>query len=231
MNSLTRPYSASSMEDTEVLKLNSALQRYCLSLTRSPWEADDLVQDAWLKALAPIRAGHANPEALLLRTARNAWLDRMRRQAVLLRKLPLLAQQQDLEAQQDAPSDAGLMEEAAFRTLARELSPLQRSVFLLRDVLDYSASETAELLGTSEGAAKAALHRARRALLSLRAEPQGEPPAPADEAREQPLRGLPERMADAYRHGRVAELVRLIRQDAGAAVPARGDSYAPRMAA
>ncbi|WP_052098338.1 RNA polymerase sigma factor [Paenibacillus stellifer] len=125
MNSLTRPYSASSMEDTEVLKLHSALQRYCLSLTRSPWEADDLVQDAWLKALAPIRAGHANPEALLLRTARNAWLDRMRRQAVLLRKLPLLAQQQDMEAQQDAPSDAGLMEEAAFRTLARELSPLQ----------------------------------------------------------------------------------------------------------
>lgn len=231
MNSLTRPYSASSMEDTEVLKLQSALKRYCLSLTRSPWEADDLVQDAWLKALAPIRAGHANPEALLLRTARNAWLDRMRRQAVLLRKLPLLAQQQDMEAQQEAPSDAGLMEEAAFRTLARELSPLQRAVFLLRDVLDYSAAETAELLGTSEGAAKAALHRARRALLSLQAEPQGEPPAPADTTREQPLRGLPERMADAYRHGRVAELVRLIRQDAGAAVPARGGNFAPRMAA
>lgn len=45
-----------------------------------------------------------------------------------------------------------------------ELSPKQRVAMLLSVGLDYTAQETAEMTGTSEGAVKAALHRARTKL-------------------------------------------------------------------
>ena len=48
-----------------------------------------------------------------------------------------------------------------------ELSPRQRRVFLLRDVLQYSTSETAELLGASEVGVRVHLHAARRRLREL----------------------------------------------------------------
>jgi RNA polymerase sigma-70 factor (ECF subfamily) len=52
----------------------------------------------------------------------------------------------------------------AFLIAAEALTPLQRAVLLLRDLLEYSAQETADALGTSEGSVRTTLHRARRAL-------------------------------------------------------------------
>lgn len=46
-------------------------------------------------------------------------------------------------------------------TLVDELSPLQRTALLLIDTLKYTAGEAAQLIGSTEGAVKAALHRAR----------------------------------------------------------------------
>jgi len=54
----------------------------------------------------------------------------------------------------------------AFLLALEALTPNQRAVLLVRDVLDYSARETAETLGLSEGAVRIAHLRARRAMAS-----------------------------------------------------------------
>lgn len=59
-----------------------ALNRYCLSLTGSVWEAEDLVQTTLMHML---QSGKdllevENEEAYLIRSARNRWIDHIRRQ-------------------------------------------------------------------------------------------------------------------------------------------------------
>ncbi|NGM84594.1 RNA polymerase sigma factor [Paenibacillus sp. 7124] len=190
-------------DDSGIIQLQAALKRYCLSLTRSSWDAEDLVQDTWVKALDPLRSGHGNPEAFLLRIAKNTWLDAARRKTALSQKLPLL-----LGPAAVTQGSGDFAAEMALQAMMKHLSPLQRTVFLLRDVLEYSAAEAAALLGTTEGAVKAALHRARRALPALREElaPDG-PPLPEEPG----FRALLKRMAAACERADIAELIALAR--------------------
>ncbi|WP_157685476.1 RNA polymerase sigma factor [Paenibacillus donghaensis] len=185
--------------------LQNSLNRYCLSLTGSRWDAEDLAQDTWIKVLPVLLAdGQAVPEALLLRIARNTWIDIVRRRSVYSR---LLAEQ---SAKQSIACESGRFEtERVLHALIRHLSPLQRAVLLLRDVLGYSAAETSRLLDTSEGAAKAALHRARLALPPVREELAAEgPPLPDGAVFAANLRA----MALAYEQGELEILLQLIQQ-------------------
>src|SRR5689334_23476443 len=62
--------------------LRSELYRYCRHLTRSPWDAEDLAQDAMARAFVTLgQMGHAppNPRAWLFRVASNLWMDQRRR--------------------------------------------------------------------------------------------------------------------------------------------------------
>lgn len=194
-------------------RLNAALRRYCLSLTGSAWDAEDLAQDTWLKAKRIWNgAGHANPEALLLRIAKHTWIDQARRKTVLSRIL----RRERAEAE-TASADSALFElEALFQSLKRHMSALQRTVFILREVLGYSIAETAARLDTTEGAVKAALHRARGSLSRVRAdlEEGAAPPATADDG----ANALLQAFAAAYRLGDIAALVALAQQ--GEAEPA-----------
>ncbi|AKG37630.1 hypothetical protein VK70_06200 [Paenibacillus durus ATCC 35681] len=187
-----------------MVHLQAALKRYCLSLTGSSWDAEDLAQDTWLKALEPLRAGHNNPEAFLLRIAKNAWIDAGRRKAVLQRIL-----EQSNEAKYMEQENGEFEAEMAFQALMKHLSPLQRSVFLMRDVLEYTTAETAELLDATEGAVKAALHRARLAIPAVRKELSADGPMLPGE---QSFRAFLEQMAAAYKQGQIAELIELTRQ-------------------
>src|SRR3954463_12701959 len=61
--------------------LRPELYRYCRYLTRSPWDADDLVQDALARAFVTLGCLHQpleNPRAWLFRVASNVWLNRVR---------------------------------------------------------------------------------------------------------------------------------------------------------
>jgi RNA polymerase sigma-70 factor, ECF subfamily len=61
--------------------LRPELYRYCRHLTRSPWDADDLVQDALFRAFAKLGCMNeppGNPRAWLFRIASNLWIDRVR---------------------------------------------------------------------------------------------------------------------------------------------------------
>ncbi|SEN21509.1 RNA polymerase sigma factor [Paenibacillus sp. OV219] len=150
-------------------EMRFVLYRYCLSLTHSTWDAEDIVQETCLRAL-PVMNGkveHPNPTAYLLRTAKNISVDLMRRKQLARRAL-----ERNEAVLTRLYGDSHEMEYAV-RLLLSHLSPLQRTVFLLKELFGYKAGEVATKLSTSEGAVKAALHRARSALARLKQREQG----------------------------------------------------------
>jgi RNA polymerase sigma-70 factor (ECF subfamily) len=182
------------------------LRRYCLTLTKSVWDADDLVQDTWEKAVGYLRKDELqHPKSLLMTIARNRWIDLNRRNAVHSRILRN-------ETPEDAadPPDSRLELETVFHALIKHLSPLQRAVFLLRDVFGYTGQETARLLNTTEGAAKAALFRARQAMSAVREDlEQGGLPLPQEEG----LKALLQALAHSFASGEIATLLALVQRD------------------
>jgi RNA polymerase sigma-70 factor (ECF subfamily) len=164
MNSVFRLNEVSSNLTIEAMKSFTAeryrpeLLSYCRKLTRSSWDAEDLTQETLLKSLDQV-ASHKNPKAYLFRIAKNAWIDQCRKQK----------EEMELNEQAHGKCDhdlLGLTE--ALSLLIKKVSPLQCVIFLLRDVWSFSAQEVAERIGTTEGAVKSALHRARRNLLSYK---------------------------------------------------------------
>lgn len=137
------------------------LRQYCHALTGSPWEGDDLVQDTWLKVWSALHRGLKEEQVTLTylyRVARNAWIDQHRKKSLAMSQQPLEDMQQP---------DADPMEVwVAMETLVQQLAPGQRTAFLLVEVLKYTPAEAAAMMKSSEGAIKAALHRARVKLRS-----------------------------------------------------------------
>ncbi|WP_053781734.1 RNA polymerase sigma factor [Paenibacillus xylanivorans] len=150
--------------------LLGSLYAYCMSLTGSVWETEDLVQDTCVKALtfsSTRRTGMTedmNWEAYLIRVARNTWIDAIRKRENLASKLesmkPFMQEFEEEERFEEV--------ESAVQILVDELPPWQRAIYMLRDLMGYTTVETAELLDTTEGAVKAALSRARSALARVR---------------------------------------------------------------
>ena len=134
------------------------LFRYCRCLTRSPWDAEDLTQDALARAfvtLAKLGAEPPNPRAWLFRVASNLWIDRKRSE----RSHGALALD---------PATSGVDPRAAREataTLLVRLAPQERAAVVLKDVFDFSLEEIAEALGSTVGGIKAALHRGRAKLV------------------------------------------------------------------
>jgi RNA polymerase sigma-70 factor (ECF subfamily) len=140
--------------------LRGELYRYCRHLTRSPWDAEDLVQDSLARAfvtLAQMSAAPQNPRAWLFRIASNLWIDEVRGR----RELPAGTEVAEIGTQ---PPAARAAREAA-GTLLVKLSPQERAAVVLKDVFDFSLEEIAEALGSTVGGIKAALHRGRGKLV------------------------------------------------------------------
>ncbi|MEY9093566.1 RNA polymerase sigma factor [Paenibacillus sp. RC84] len=192
-------------DSTRINQFQQTLKRYCLSMTKSSWDAEDLAQETWLRAMSSQGKRHANVEAMLLRIAKNTWIDQSRRKQVLARIM------KSEQTQAVTRRDEGLLViEEAFRALFKHLPPLQRTVFLLRDVLGFSSLETAVRLGTTEGAVKAALYRARHSLEDVRRDMEtGTQVEPAENGMKAYLR----MMAAAYEMGDIALLVELAQRD------------------
>jgi len=143
--------------------------RYCRYLTRSPWDAEDLVQEALTRAfvtLGTVFRDLPNPRAWLFRVASNLWIDRARRSGV---ELPASAPDEP-----SAWTDPRSAREAAGTVLVR-LSPQERAAVVLKDVFDFSIEEVAETLATTPNAIKAALHRGRGKLVDTSEVPERAP--------------------------------------------------------
>lgn len=153
------------------------LHVHCYRLLGSFDEAEDLVQEAFLRAWRRRETfqGRSSVRAWLYRIATNACLDaldkRPRRPSASgevgwLQPYPdeLLEQLPD---RREGPEDVALARETielAFIAAIQHLAPLPRAVLVLRDVLGCSARETARLLETTEASVNSALQRARGGL-------------------------------------------------------------------
>lgn len=121
----------------------------------SPWELDDIVQEAYarLLSLEPIQRERVRvPFAFLLTTARNLAVDRLRRQPLV--SLDLLVELESLDVMSDSP---GVVEDLAAREelalLQEALSSLPercREVMVLRKIHSLSQREVALKLAISE---------------------------------------------------------------------------------
>jgi RNA polymerase sigma-70 factor (ECF subfamily) len=169
-------------------------------MTGSSADADDLVQETFLRAMERPPARTDEPLApWLVRVAVNLGRDALRkrrRRAYVGPWLPAAIEGEEvasfeIEGEGGTEGRYDLVESVSFAfLLALEvLTPNQRAVLLMRAVLDRSVRETAEALGLSEANVKVLHHRARQAL------------APYDEARAftRPTPEVAERTADALR--------------------------------
>jgi RNA polymerase sigma-70 factor (ECF subfamily) len=138
--------------------LRPVLYRYCRFLCRSPWDAEDLVQDTLARAFASLGGliePPRDPKAWLFRVASNLWIDQVRRGSMRLH-----TQTPADSAEPEIAAPARELREAA-GTLLTQLSPQERAAVVLKDAFDLELDDIAEILSTSVGAVKAALHRGR----------------------------------------------------------------------
>jgi RNA polymerase sigma-70 factor, ECF subfamily len=145
----------------ELEPLRPALHGYCRRLTGDLWEAEDLIQETLLRAFGALGRIHdpiRRPRAYLLRTATHLWIDGHRRRT---REAAALAADEGAAAPPE--TDPGSVRDAGRRLLER-LAPRERAAVLLKDVFDLDLEEAAEVLETTVGAVKSALHRGRERL-------------------------------------------------------------------
>jgi RNA polymerase sigma-70 factor (ECF subfamily) len=150
----------------------------CYRMTGNAADADDLVQETFVRALEkPPRRLDEPLRPWLVRVAINLSRDllrKRRRRAYSGEWLPSPIPTEGLEDPasyeppaplEDSPAARYDMVESismAFLIALEALTPTARAVLLLRDVFDYSTGEAAEAIGISEASVKVYLHRARR---------------------------------------------------------------------
>ena len=164
-------------------------------ITGSAEDADDVVQDTFVRACRHAPAHLDNPRQWLMRIAINLGRDvlrRRKRRGYVGPWLPTLVETGDddsppsfepafdgqtLEARYDLLESASL----AFLQALEALTPTQRAVLLLRDAFDYTAAEVAAVIDTTEGNVRIIHMRARRAMEAY--EQRRTAPTPAVRAR------------------------------------------------
>ncbi|MFE9424600.1 RNA polymerase sigma-70 factor [Kitasatospora sp. NPDC006697] len=127
-------------------------------------DAEDILQDAWLKWAEADRSQVRNPRAYLVRTVTNLALNRLasaqvRREAYVGPWLP-----EPLLTAPDTAAERAELDESvslAMLVVLETLSPLERAVFVLREVFGYSNAELAQTLEKSEAAVRQLAHRAK----------------------------------------------------------------------
>ena len=168
-------------------ELRPELHRYCARLMGSVIDGEDVVQDTFARALIALDALDETPplRAWLFRIAHNRALDLLRSRRVRAAE-PIEAAHDVADPQSPDPVEVLMRREAVNTAVSRfvELPTVQRSVVILKDVLDQSLEEIAAMLDLTVNAVKAHLARGRARLKAINAgaEPAPRPPS-ADVAR------------------------------------------------
>jgi len=221
------------------------LQVHCYRILGSLDEAEDMVQETMIRAWKRLDTyeGRASFRSWLYKIATNACLDSLdsKRSRRLLPSQCLPASDPHKQIAPPSPEltwlepfpdewlgdKSTLNPEArftesesislAFLTALQVLPPRQRAVLILRDVLDFSANETAEILELTVSSATSALHRAR-VILSNRYH-GGEPERSTGPLNDERTQWLLDHFVKAWEKADVAGLVALLKEDATFAMP------------
>ena len=213
------------------------LRAYCYRMLASPFEADDAVQETFIRAWRSIGSfeGRSSLRSWLYRIATNICLDMLRsaqrrarpvdlgpaREPVLgnLNELPEVNWLEPIPERLVVPGAGDPAETAVVRDSVRlafvaalqHLPPRQRAALILCEVLQWQAGEVAELLETSTASINSALQRARATLQA------GKPTS--DAALSPAERELLARYVKAFEAYDVNALTALIHEDAKQSMP------------
>jgi len=180
-------------------------------------EAEDAVQEAYLRWHAADRAGVSDARAFLMTTTTRICLDvlrsaRVRREEYVGPWLPDPVTDTESLAP-DAQTELSEDLSVALLLALDRLSPLERAAFLLHDVFDYSFAQVADALGRNEAACRQLASRARTRVRAAR--PAGAIPARGSPSSPDPRHAqLLSAFMNASRSGDVASLTRLLASDA-----------------
>jgi RNA polymerase sigma-70 factor, ECF subfamily len=217
-------------------RYRAELQVHCYRMLGSFEESEDLVQETFLRAWRRRESfeGRSTFRAWLYAIATNACLD-------ALKKRPRLASAQaggrplgevswlqpypdrlleGIASEEEGPDAAVVAKETielAFIAAIQLLPAKQRVALIARDVLGWSAAETAALLDVSVASVNSALQRARATMKERLPSWRLEWTQGADASREE--RELLERYVEATERGDAAAMVELMREDAFFAMP------------
>lgn len=185
----------------------AAMRRFCISLTGSAWDGEDLFQIVMEKTY---RAWLNNPsrpitKAFLYRIISNAWIDRHRKRSVNEKM------KESFENVADHATTEKIDEQLAqaMQQLIDRLRPKQRLIFLMLAGWGLTPAEAADATGESEGNIRVIYHRARKLLRNgtLYSEQVGE---------------LADRYVDAFQSGKTEKLIQLYQEEIHAPLrPAR----------
>lgn len=198
------------MDINEFEKYRAQLFALAYRMLGSAAEAEDVVQDAWLRSSSAPQTDLRSPRAFLTTVVTRLALDRLKSARMTREQYvgPWLPEPV-FTGSQSMPEDSVALAESltlAFMVLLDTLSPEERATFLLRELLEYSYAEVAATLNTSEANCRQLFHRAKE---HLRA---GQPRSAR--SREE-KRQLAERFTSALRAGDGAELTRVLAEDVG----------------
>ena len=223
----------------ELEQHRAQLTAYCYRMLSSPFDAEDAVQDTFVRAWRSRDRfeGRAAMRSWLYRIATNVCLDMLKGKERRIRPMDLGPATEPLEknlntrpeatwiepipenliAPDPDPADAAVAHESirlAFIAALQHLPARQRAVLILREVLRWEASEVAELLNTSVASVNSALQRARTSI--ARSNVSSADPLPSLDGAD---RALLERYVAAFERYDIDALTALIHEDATQSMP------------
>ena len=168
-------------------------------------EAEDIVQEAWLRWQSTDRAAVRDATAFLITTTTRLAINLM--QSTHIRREtyigPWLPEPVDTSADPTLGAERGEALELAVLLLLEKLTPNERAAYVLREAFDYSYSEIADILQTGEANARQLVTRARKHIADQRR-------VPASDAERQRLLAA---LVAAAQKGDLAELEQLFVAD------------------
>jgi RNA polymerase sigma-70 factor (ECF subfamily) len=170
---LRRDWQASDFEEVALVHLD-LLYRTALRLTHNRAEADDLVQETWLRALRHFDQFDpgSNCRAWLVTILRNAFLNRLRRQGRERLESEMMGERDDSAPFEDSAIEQLTPEEEFFQTVfhgdveraLKSLSPAFQQMIVLADFEGFTYKEIAQVVNCPIGTVMSRLSRARQLL-------------------------------------------------------------------
>jgi RNA polymerase sigma-70 factor, ECF subfamily len=236
--SLTVASDARTFED-QFEQHRAELRAYCYRMLGSPFEAEDAVQETFIRAWRGLEKfeGRAALRSWLYRIATNVSLDMLNGRERRARPMDLGPAREPIESNLNTlpevtwiepvpdglvvaegdPAEVAVSRETirlAFVAALQHLPPRQRAVLILCEVLRWKASEVAELLDTSVASVNSALQRARATLEESNLS-AADTSSSVDEADAELLA----RYVQAFEHYDMDALISLIQEDATQSMP------------